>query len=275
METLGKDYTNFMAYLQSGAFLGSVLVIIVTSLILRFIKQYLIKKVAYSGKDDQHKNTFIGVIFGILQYVVVICAAVVILHLNGVNVASILAGLGIMATIIGLALQDTLKDVIAGINIYNNNFYKVGDMVRWNGELCDVSYFNASVTKFRSMATNSTYTINNSVITSIEKIKDQFFLTYRFEWETPKEKIDAAMEKICERAREEVKNLKKISYGGISQIDENGVAYSLMLNSPAHKAAFVGIQVTQIVFEELKAHKLRPLFYMDSLFDEKPQRKKS
>ncbi len=275
METLGKDYSNFMAYLQSGAFLGSVLVVIITSLILRFIKQYLIKKVAYSGKDDQHKNTFIGVIFGILQYVVVICAAVIILHLNGVNVASILAGLGIMATIIGLALQDTLRDVIAGINIYNNNFYKVGDMVRWNGELCDVSYFNASVTKFRSIGSNSTYTVNNSVITSIEKIKDQSFLSYNFEFETPKEKIDACMEEVVERARLEVKYLKKIIYLGIYSINEEGVTYCLMLNCPAHKEGGVRMQVTQIVYEELKAHKLRPLFYMDSLFDEKPQRKKS
>ncbi len=273
MDTLGKDYSNLMKYLQSSAFLGSVVVVAATWLLLRFIKQYLIKKVAYSGKDEQHKNTFIGVIFGVLQYVVIICAAVVILHLNGVNVGSILAGLGIMATIIGLALQDTLKDLIAGINIYNNNFYKVGDMVRWNGEMCDVSYFSASVTKFRSIASNSTYTVNNSAITSIEKIKDQFFLSYYFEFETPRDKIDAAMNKICERAKAEVKNLKKIQYNGIVSIDENGVLYSLMLNSPAHKAGMVRIEVTQIVYDELEAHKLRPLFYMDSLFDEKPQRK--
>ena len=274
MDTLGKDYGKLWEYLQSGAFLGSVVVIVITSLVLRFIKQYLIKKVAYSGKDEQHKNTFIGVIFGILQYVVVICSAVVILHLNGVNVASILAGLGIMATIIGLALQDTLKDLIAGINIYNNNFYKVGDMVRWNGELCDVSFFNASVTKFRSVISNSTYTVHNSVITSIEKIKDQFFLSYYFEFETKREKIDEAMSRVCERAKDEVKYLKKIGYNGIVSIDENGVLYSLVLNCPAHKAGLIRIQVTQIVYEELKAHKLRPLFYMDSLFDEKPQRKK-
>ncbi|MBR4462024.1 MAG: mechanosensitive ion channel [Erysipelotrichaceae bacterium] len=274
MDTLGKDYSKLMAYLQSGTFLGSIVILSVALIMLRFIKQYLIKKVAYSGKDEQHKNTFIGMIFGVLQYIVMICAVVLILHLNGVNVASILAGLGIMATIIGLALQDTLKDIIAGISIYNNNFYKVGDMVRWNGEMCDVSYFSARVTKFRSVTTNSTYTVNNSVVTSIEKIKDQFFLSYNFEFETPKEKIDKAMERICERAREEVKYLKKISYAGIVAIDEEGVRYSLMLNCPAHKAGLIRIQVTQIVYEELKAHKLRPLFFMDSLFDEKPKKKK-
>lgn len=273
MKDLSKDYSKFLAYLQSGAFIGSVVIIVIMLLSLRFIKQYLIKKVAYSGKDEQHKNTFIGVVFGILQYIVIICAIVVVLHLNGVNVASILAGLGIMATIIGLALQDTLKDIIAGISIYNNNFYKVGDMVRWNGETCDVSYFSARVTKFRSIASNSTYTVNNSVITSIEKIKDQSFLSYRFEFDTPKEKIDACMEKVVERAKAEVKQLKKITYLGIYMINEDGVEYCLMINCPAHKAGGVRSQIVQIVYEELKAHKLRPLFYLDSLFDEKPQRK--
>ncbi len=273
MKDLGKAYTKLLAYLQSGAFIGSVIIIIVLLLSLRIIKQYLIKKVAYSGKDEQHKNTFIGVLFGILQYIVVICAVVLILHLNGVNVASILAGLGIMATIIGLALQDTLKDIIAGISIYNNNFYKVGDMVRWNGEKCDVSYFSARVTKFRSLASNSTYTVNNSVITSIEKIKDQTFLTYNFDFDTPREQIDACMEKVTERAKAEVKNLKKITYCGLGSISEDGLSYSLLINCPAHKAGGVRSQITEIVYQELKAHDLRPLFYLDSLFDEKPKKK--
>ena len=129
-----KSFKEILNYLGSSAFLSSLLVIAVASALLYVIKQYLIKKVAYTNKDEQHKNTFIGMIFNVLQYIVIIAAAMMVMHLHGVNISSILAGLGIVATIVGLALQDTLKDIIAGINIYNNNFYKVGDMVRYNGE---------------------------------------------------------------------------------------------------------------------------------------------
>ena len=64
----------------------------------------------YTGKDDQHRNTFIGVIFSVVQYLVIIAAVVIILRLHGVNVISIFTGLGIVATIIGLALQDARLD---------------------------------------------------------------------------------------------------------------------------------------------------------------------
>ena len=109
-------------YLTSQTFMLSFLVAVVTFVLLHVIKKYLVKKVAYTGKDDQHRNTFIGVIFSVVQYLVIIAAVVIILRLHGVNVISIFTGLGIVATIIGLALQDTLKDIIAGINIYNSNF---------------------------------------------------------------------------------------------------------------------------------------------------------
>ena len=167
-----QEIGNDIKYFASKPFLISLIIVGVTGLLLYIIKQYLIKKVAYTTKGEQHKNTFYGVIFNILQYVVVIIAIVMILHQHGVNVTRILAGLGIMATIIGLALQDTLKDIIAGISIYNYNFYKVGDLIRYNGEECDVKYFSARVTKLQSIQTNSTYTVNNSLMTSVEKIKD-------------------------------------------------------------------------------------------------------
>ena len=90
-----------LAYLASKTFLSSVLIAAVMFALLYIIKQYLIKKVAYTGKNEQHKNTFIGVVFNILQYVVIAVAVVIILHLHGVNVTSILAGIGIAATIVG------------------------------------------------------------------------------------------------------------------------------------------------------------------------------
>ena len=146
-----NSLSDLFKYFNSTAFIGSAVVIIIASILLWLIKQYLVKKVAYTTKDDQHKNTFIGMIFNVLQYLVIILAIVTVMKLHGVNIGSIMAGLGIVATIIGLALQDTLKDIISGINIYNNNFYKVGDMVRWNDEECDVKYFSARVTKFQSL----------------------------------------------------------------------------------------------------------------------------
>ena len=253
-----NNTNDVLDYFFTPAFLQSAAIIIVASILLWVIKQYLIKKVAYSGKDEQHKNTFIGMIFNVLQYLVIVIAAVMVLKANGVNVGSILAGLGIVATIIGLALQDTLKDIIAGINIYNNNFYKVGDMVRWNGEECDVKYFSARVTKFQSITTNSTYTVNNSLISSIEKIKDTRAKLFRFRFDENRKKIDKAFNNIVERMKDESKNIKEILYLGVVDMNHEGVDFALMFKCPAHKYMPTLNLLMNVAYDEFKKAGVMP-----------------
>lgn len=254
MNNLGKS----LKYFTSAEFIESVIIIVIASILLWAIKQYLIKKVAYKGKDSQHKNTFIGMIFNVLQYLVIIIAAVVVLQINGVNVGSILAGLGIVATIVGLALQDTLKDIISGINIYNNNFYKVGDMVRWNGEECDVKYFSARVTKFQSILSNSTYTVNNSLINNIEKIKDTRAKIFRFRFDENRKKIDKAFNKIVERMKSECEFIKDCIFLGVVDMNYEGVDYGIMFKCPAHKYLPTIGKLVNVAYEEFTKAGIMP-----------------
>ena len=253
-----QENGNFIDYILSPAFFESALVVIIASILLWAIKQYLIKKVAYSGKSDQHKNTFIGMIFNVMQYLVIVIAVVLVLKANGVNVGSILAGLGIVATIIGLALQDTLKDIIAGINIYNNNFYKVGDMVRWQGQECDVKYFSARVTKFQSVMSNSTFTVNNSLINNIEKIKDTRAKIFRFRFDENRKKIDKAFNNIVETMKNECDNLKEIMYLGVVEMTHEGVDYGIMFKCPAHKHLLILNKLMNIAYDEFKKAGIMP-----------------
>lgn len=220
-----EDLEKMGSYFTTTAFLGSVIVACLMVILLVVIKKYLIKKVAYTTKAEQHQNTFIGVIFNLLQYIVVLSSIVIILQLNGVNVTSIIAGLGIIATLIGLALQDTMKDVISGVNIYNNNFYKVGDLVKYGGELCEVKYFSARITKFVSMYTGNTFTVCNSNINSIEKVKDNDLVMITFDFEDDKKKVDRSFEKAIEATKANVKTTKRIDYFGLIDINQEGAVY--------------------------------------------------
>ena len=257
---------SFLEYVNSATFIESLMVLIVTIFLLYVIKQFLIKKVAYTSKAEQHSNTFLGVIFNLLQYAVVTVAIVWILQLHGINVRSILAGFGIVATIVGLALQDTLKDIFAGINIYNNNFYKVGDMIRYNGEECDVKYFSARVTKLQSVLTNSTYTINNSLMTSVEKIKDVKTCLFYFKFSEDRKIIDQALNNTIQRVSEmKDKNLKEIQYIGIVSIDEKGVCYGVLYRAPAHKYRIILASILEVAYEEFKKAGIAPVTHRDYL----------
>lgn len=262
-----NEVNDTLNYFTTNEFYYSLLVVVVTLVILRVIKQYLIKKVAYTSKDEQHTNTFIGVIFSVLQYMVVAVAVVIVLRINDVNIVGIFTGLGIVATIIGLALQDTLKDIIAGINIYNNNFYKVGDMVKYNGEECDVKYFSARITKFQSVITNSTYTVCNSQITSIEKIKDVRTRLFSFKFEEDKEKVLGALKAVAEKMKD-VPNYKETVMTGIVSISTLGVDYAFVYKCPAHKYLIVDQIVVDTAFDEFKKAGVSPVFNRDFFLDQ-------
>ena len=246
-------YEVFGMEITVSSILFSILVVVITFFILHFVKTNLIKKVSYENENEAHVGSFVGMIFNVLQYVIVIIAIIIILRINGFNVTSLIAGLGIIATIIGLSLQDTLKDVFAGINIYNNNFYKVGDVVIYNNERCEVKYFSARITKFRSLFTNSTYTVCNSCINSIEKVKDVQLLNLNFDISDDQKIIDKCF-------LNAVKKLEKddefwdIHYIGFTFFNQNGGSYTLMYKTNP-KNIFASAKANRYVYDELaKAH---------------------
>lgn len=254
-----NNISDVGTYFTSKQFLSSVVVVCITLILLVIIKKYLIKKVAYTTKDEQHKNTFVGVIFNVLQYVVVLGCVVIVMQLHGVNVTSIIAGLGIVGALVGLALQDTMKDVISGISIYNNNFYKVGDLVMYNGEMCEVKYFSARVTKFVSLLSNNTFTVCNSTITSVEKVKDGYPIRLTFDFDTNREKIEKCFAKAGESIKDET-YLKDIEYYGLIDITDNGVVYMSRIIAPGHKAYDIKLKYLSTLYDELRKAKLSPSF---------------
>ena len=69
------------------------------------------------------------IISSIIKYITVIVVVLAVLSLWGINVSTILAGLGITTAIIGLAFQDLAKDIIAGIAIITEDQFEIGDVI--------------------------------------------------------------------------------------------------------------------------------------------------
>lgn len=92
--------------------IGAIIYVISINLIKNFIK-----KDENNPKLDKRKKTYLKLFKNILKYVLLIIVSVIILQINGVNVSSIIASLGVITVIVGFALQDALKDIIMGINI--------------------------------------------------------------------------------------------------------------------------------------------------------------
>ncbi len=217
---------DVFSYFVSLQFVESLFILVILGFFLRTINRYLVKREKTNPKSERKKSTTIGIVLSTIRYIAVLTAVFIILSLNGIDPAGIFTGLGIVATIVGLALQDTLKDILSGINIYNNNFYKVGDVVEYEGKTCEVKFFNARVTKFRDMFTDATYTVCNSTINKATKIKDSHLCKMLIEFGTPEEKLNKAFTVLSTELKK-IDGLEKINGFGILSFTERGMQYAI------------------------------------------------
>ena len=109
-----------------------ILFVLIIYLILKRILKIIFVRAGGKNASAAHKQrikTISKMLSSILRYVFLVILLLVVLAVLGVNVTSLLAGLGIVTAIVGLAFQDMLKDFIAGIAIIAENQFGVGDTV--------------------------------------------------------------------------------------------------------------------------------------------------
>ena len=67
-----------------------------------------------------------------------------ILDIFGVDTKSLIASLGVLGLVVGLALQDLLKDFISGMTIIFENQYCIGDIISVGDFKGEVKYFRGN-----------------------------------------------------------------------------------------------------------------------------------
>ncbi|MDR3710164.1 MAG: mechanosensitive ion channel family protein [Capsulimonadaceae bacterium] len=81
--------------------------------------------------------------------VIWIVAVVVALSWIGVNLSAFLTSAGLLGVIIGLAAQDTMKDLVSGVNILIDDRFGVGDFIEVGAYSGTVEKLNLRVTQIR------------------------------------------------------------------------------------------------------------------------------
>lgn len=113
------------------------LILIVAYFINRFLKIFVEKTIekvvkdAIDGEDKKKRvKTLISIFTGTLKFIVSILALLMILPEFGINIAPILASLGLMGLAVGMAAQNVIADFIAGIFILLEDQYRIGDRIK-------------------------------------------------------------------------------------------------------------------------------------------------
>jgi len=100
----------------------------------------------------------------LFRYGVMLLALVMAADQLGFNVAAALAGLGVAGIAVGFAAQDSVANVIAGIMIFWDKPFEVGDWIETEGEYGKVTDITLRSTRIRTMRNTFVVIPNKRVI---------------------------------------------------------------------------------------------------------------
>ncbi len=90
-------------------------------------------KKASEEEIGQRIDTLASVFTGTGQGIVMLATLLMLLPLAGINIAPLLAGVGIIGLAVGFGAQSLVKDIISGLFILMDNQYSKGDVVTVGG----------------------------------------------------------------------------------------------------------------------------------------------
>jgi small conductance mechanosensitive channel len=177
---------------------------------------------------------------------------VIILSIWGVDVSAIVTSLGVVGVIGGLALQDALKDIIAGCNIILDDYFVVGDLVTFNDFTGIVSEFGLKSTKIIGFD-GTELTIANREISKIQNLSSNptlWYLNIPVAYEVSEKKVEKVMQSIIKRLEETKLTLETPQYLGVNNFNESNVDYLLLIKCKSEDRYVIRREALKIVKEE-------------------------
>lgn len=222
-----KFITSKLFYLPLLYILSGIILYIIVSKMINQISKFDIKQ---SKGLDKRKTTIISLIKNIIKYIIAIIVLIMILNLYGINTTSIIASLGVVSLVIGLAFQDIIKDFLAGVFMIFDNQYAVGDYVKINGFTGQVISLGLKTTKIKSY-TGEVMCLSNSSFTEVINYSlnhSNLVIYIPISYETKIEHIEKILESIKEQMQEN-ENFYDLKLLGIDSFDDSCIKYAVMI----------------------------------------------
>ena len=203
-------------------------------IIKKIINKILLNPSKLNRQHQQRTNTIRIVILNIIKYIVVICVLLAMLSSFGVNVKSIVAGLGITTAILGLAFQDLAKDLIAGISIITENQFEVGDTIEYDGFMGEVIFLGLKTTRIRDYKGAVKIIANHKLDTVINYSLNNYLaiIDLRISYDENPEKVEKALEEIKDSLEGKIPNATgPIQVWGLDDFDDEKMKYRIAVET--------------------------------------------
>ncbi len=241
--------------------IGPIVIIIATSILVKVSKS-VINRVFTRGKDNFEKKkrtTIIELSNKVFKFFLYAIAILMILDIYGVNTEGILASLGIAGVVLGLALQDTVQDLMSGISIILDNYYVIGDTIRiqdFQGEVIEISLKS---TKVKNLA-GEVYIFSNRNVNSVINLSQaragiKIIIPTAYEEQT--EKVEKVLEEIVSLSKKLPDVYKDSAYLGIESFDASAINYAIIIYCKSSEQWIIKRKVLKLVKEKYEEQNIK------------------
>ena len=199
-------------------------------------------------------NTLKVLLLNIIKYVIIIFVVLAILTVFGVNIRSILAGLGITAAIIGLAFQDLAKDLIAGAAIIGEDQYEIGDTIEVDGFTGEVVSVGLKTTRIRDFKGRTKIIANHNIteVINYNLSSNLAIVDVGVDYNAKTDKVEKVLNELCTELTNTLENLKgDVELLGITNLDDSAVVYRIVAKTESTKQYEVERKIRKAVKDKL------------------------
>ena len=197
--------------------------------------QYLILLLLSFVRTENHRvRTVLTLTANLVRYVVIIVIVIAVLSLLKVDMPTILAGLGIIALIIGFGAESLIADIVTGMFILIDNQYNIGDIIEVDGFRGTVTEINVRSTVLTDAGGNVKI-INNSDMKNILNRSDntskaiaEFPIPYEVNLVELEEKLPAMLQEIHDANQPLMRSVPK--YVGVERIDDSALVLKFVVD---------------------------------------------
>lgn len=213
---MGQELVEILGLLKVWAYahVPKIILIIVGAWIVTRATRLAGKKIIdYTEDDDpttrsereKRAQTLVNIINSAIKVFVYIVASFMILREVGVDIAPLLAGVGIAGLAIGFGAQTLVKDFLTGFFILMENQYRVGDVVKIGNHAGMVERVNLRTTVLRDLQ-GVVHTIPNGEVQSVNNLThgwSRVVLSIGVAYKEDVDKVTHLLEEVGKRMRGE------------------------------------------------------------------------
>ena len=220
----GKDLSIVKGLSLSWESVGRIALVIFCTLA---IEHLILLILSFFTPKSHRLRTVVTLTANLIRYIAILVILIGVLSMLSVDMPTILAGLGVLALIIGFGAESLITDVVTGFFILMDNQYNVGDIIEVNGFRGTVQEVGIRTTSLVDAGGNVKI-INNSDMKNILNRSDKsskavadFPIPYETDLARLEAQIPALLEEVYQNNSGMMKSIPK--YIGVQELGDSAV----------------------------------------------------